>query len=99
MAERFAAHLLQIPLDRPYGPGCEVDPAAASRLGDLPVTVETPGMVSPLDGAAIDALPVPARWLRGVEPGALATVDSDRLTIGGRWFSYTRDGLQRLSAR
>lgn len=68
----------------------------ATRLGDGSITVELSGdLMSPLTGAAIKALPVPARWLKGVPPGTLGVVQDQTVTVGDVVLRYAADGLSR----
>ena len=52
--------------------------AIATRLGDPTVMVRTPGLISPLDGGALEEIGVPFRWWRGREPSDEAAVRSRR---------------------
>jgi hypothetical protein len=68
----------------------------ATRLGDGSITVELAGpLLSPLTGEPIDALPVPARWLKGVPAGTLGQVDGQTVTVGNVVLRYGADGLSR----
>ena len=72
-----------------------------TRLGDGTVDVEVEGtLLSPFTGAAIDALPIRANWLRNVEPGSTATVGVDangrtHLDVAGLRLTYSIEGLHR----
>ncbi|WP_295388779.1 hypothetical protein [uncultured Thiodictyon sp.] len=57
-------------------------------------------LASPFTGSAIEALPVPARWLRDVAPGTAGVPTPDgaggyRVDIGQRRFQYGLLGLRR----
>jgi CRISPR-associated endonuclease/helicase Cas3 len=66
-----------------------------TRLGDGTITVETPGLSSPLTGKPVAALPVPARWLVGVQPNTAAVVDGQAIRIGTLALFYGPRGLER----
>jgi CRISPR-associated endonuclease/helicase Cas3 len=69
-----------------------VTEAVPTRLGEGSVTVAlSVAMASPFTGAAIEALPVPARWLHDVAPGTPGVPTSDG--AGGYWVDV---GKQRL---
>lgn len=75
MALRQAAASVSLDFQRWYMEQPVVD-EVATRLGDGSITVELAGLLlSPLTGEPIDALPVQARWLRGVPAGTLGQVD------------------------
>lgn len=78
----------------PYDRASVVD-NAVTRLGEGTVDVTVRGLHSPFDGARIDTLPVPARWLRGVAPGTVAMADGDEIRIGAARLRYDARGLQR----
>jgi CRISPR-associated endonuclease/helicase Cas3 len=67
-----------------------------TRLGDGTITVAVRNLASPFTGKRIEALPIPARWLRNVVPPE-EPIDAtgDRLSIGSQNFSYTPVGLRR----
>ncbi|WP_295445635.1 hypothetical protein [uncultured Thiodictyon sp.] len=85
---------------RPYAEQ-PVTEAVPTRLGEGSVTVELGvALASPFTGSAIEALPVPARWLRDVAPGtagvpALDGAGGYRVDIGQRRFNYGLLGLRR----
>jgi CRISPR-associated endonuclease/helicase Cas3 len=80
---------------RPYADAV-INNRFATRLGDGTIDVMCSGLRSPLDGAAIGCLPVPARWLRDVADGEVARVDGDRIFIGGVALRYDVTGLHRV---
>ena len=72
----------------------------ATRLGDAPVTVITPDLLSPFTSDQIECLPFPWSWIsttsRNTDGDIVAVVRADgELEVGGRLFRYDRDGLQR----
>ena len=95
MALRQAAASVSLDFRRWYMDQTVVDDVA-TRLGDGSITVELSGdLVSPLTGAAIKALPVPARWLKGVPPGTLGLVRDQTVTVGDVVLRYSADGLSQ----
>jgi CRISPR-associated endonuclease/helicase Cas3 len=94
VAERQQGGLCVVDWSVPYQ-RAEVD-SHPTRLGDGTVTIETPGLRSPLTGPALAAVPVPARWLRGVDEDTSAIVDGQTITIGPLEMRYGEQGLQRL---
>lgn len=72
----------------------------ATRLGEGSVTVQTAGLISPFTGRAISALPIPGRWLAGLDEinHAAVRVSEGRFMIGGLTFLYSAIGLQRRRA-
>jgi CRISPR-associated endonuclease/helicase Cas3 len=68
---------------------------AVTRLGDGTVTVEVRGLVSPLTNVPLDALPIPARWLRGTEPSLVGESVGATLKVGDVAMSYGEAGLMR----
>ena len=95
MALRQAAASVSLDFQRWYMDQPVVDDVA-TRLGDGYITVELSGqLISPLTGEPIDALPVPARWLRGVSAGTLGVVDGQIVTVGNVVLRYGADGLSR----
>jgi CRISPR-associated endonuclease/helicase Cas3 len=101
-AERQAALAVLVDRTRDYSDAL-VDPDAATRLGDPNVDVVVKGkLVSPFTGNAIQALSVPYRFIRGVEPDASAIVTTvDRLgrtllQVGGVHMHYGIEGLHLL---
>jgi CRISPR-associated endonuclease/helicase Cas3 len=66
-----------------------------TRLGDGTITVETPGLSSPLTGEPVAALPIPARWLVGISPSTPAMVDGQAIRIGTLALYYGSRGLER----
>lgn len=64
-------------VDRSDQYGYGTTEAIATRLGDPTIMVRTPGLVSPLDGGALEEIGVPLRWWRGREPREEAAVDYD----------------------
>jgi hypothetical protein len=68
-----------------------------TRLGDGTVTVAVRNLASPFTGEDINALPVPARWLRGATPPAEPIeVHDGRLRIGATECTYDRLGLLKM---
>ena len=95
MALRQAAASVSLDFRRWYMDQPIVDDVA-TRLSDGSITVELSSqLLSPLTGAAIKALPVPARWLRGVPPGTLGVVQDQTVTVGDVVLRYAADGLCR----
>lgn len=68
---------------------------AVTRLGDGSVTAEVLGLKSPLSGAPLNALPVPARWLGAIEPGVVGHANGSAVRIGGMLMTYGEAGLMR----
>ena len=93
-AERQQGGLAVVDWSVPYQ-RAHVDPHP-TRLGDGTVTVETPGLRSPLTGSKVVALPVPARWLGGVDEDTPATVEVRLVTIGALAVRYGESGLLKL---
>lgn len=81
---------------RPYREAL-IDDRYATRLGEGAVTIATPGLASPFTGDAIDALPLPARWLSVAGPidELPVAVTGNRVSVGDRAFTYTKLGVQR----
>lgn len=104
-ASRRLAGLSVVKVSEPY----ETQPTdpeehIATRLGDAPVNVVTPELVSPFTSEPIECLPFPWRWIsharRNAEGELVAEVGPDgMLEIDGRWFRYDRNGLHRKSSR
>jgi CRISPR-associated endonuclease/helicase Cas3 len=70
-----------------------------TRLGDGTVTVAVRNLASPFTGEEINALPVPARWLRGATPPTEPIeVHDGRLMIGATECTYDRLGLLKTSS-
>jgi CRISPR-associated endonuclease/helicase Cas3 len=99
LAQRQVAASGLIDWTRPYE-GQTVDDAIPTRLGDPTVTVTlNMPLASPFTGAAIAALPVPGRWLKGVAPGTQGKVSSDgpgrwRVNVGQVQLNYDQYGLE-----
>jgi CRISPR-associated endonuclease/helicase Cas3 len=89
-----------IDFTRPYADAV-IDERIPTRLGEGRIAVRIEGVLrSPLDGTAIDAMPVPARWLRDVEPDTptlVVRVEGTRAWLGvaGVRLRYTDLGLQK----
>ncbi len=94
VAERQQGGLAVVDWSVPYQ-RAQVD-SHPTRLGDGTVTIETPDLRSPLTGRKVAALPVPARWLDGVDEDTPATVAGQVVTIGALTMRYGEQGLQRL---
>jgi CRISPR-associated endonuclease/helicase Cas3 len=102
VAQRQAGQSGLIDWSRPYE-NALVDEYLPTRLGGGKVTVafeKRDTLKSPFDGALIDALPVPARWLHGVEPETYAEIRSAennvyRLRVGSLAITYSELGLQK----
>lgn len=95
MALRQAAASVSLDFRRWYMDQPVVEDVA-TRLGDGSITVELSGqLLSPLTGAAIQALPVPARWLKDVRPGTLGVAQDQTVTVGDVELRYSADGLSR----
>jgi CRISPR-associated endonuclease/helicase Cas3 len=73
-----------------------VNECLPTRLGDGTITIAVRNLASPFTTKRIEALPIPARWLRNVVPPE-EPIDAigDRLSVGSQNFSYTRLGLRR----
>jgi hypothetical protein len=70
-----------------------------TRLGDGTVTVAVRNLASPFTGEDINALPVPARWLRGATPPTEPIeVHDGRLMIAATECTYDRLGLLKTSS-
>jgi CRISPR-associated endonuclease/helicase Cas3 len=83
--------------ERPYREAL-VNEWIPTRLGDGTITVAVRNLVSPFTGKRIEALPIPARWLRNVVPPDEPVDALDgRLNIGTQNYSYTRLGLLNRS--
>ena len=68
-----------------------------TRLGEGTVTVAVERLVSPFTGQQITALPIPARWLRGIVlPDEPVEAVRGQLRIGTQNFTYDRLGIRRL---
>lgn len=80
---------------RPYADAV-INDRFATRLGDGTIDIMCSGLRSPFDGAAIDCLPIPARWLRDIADTEVAQVDGDRITVGAVALRYDATGLHRL---
>jgi hypothetical protein len=100
-APRRLAEVSVVKVSEPYDTQ-PTDPEEhiATRLGDAPVNVITPGLVSPFTGSPIDCLPFRWGWIasasRNTDGDIVAVVGEDSgLGVGGRGFRYDRDGLQR----
>lgn len=92
------AGLQWIEWQRPYWFDQVPSPMAVTRLGEGTVTVETAGLVSPFDGKPINALPVPARWLKSKSSSTSAVVIENRISFGSLSFVYDQNGLRRLGS-
>jgi CRISPR-associated endonuclease/helicase Cas3 len=69
-----------------------------TRLGEGSVTVAVENLISPFTGQEIQALPIPARWLRGtVLPDAPVNAAGGQLRIGTQNYTYGRFGIQRIT--
>ena len=67
-----------------------------TRLGDGSVTVAVNNLLSPFTQKQLTALPIPGRWLGGVNPPEEAINVTDGLIrIGVKSFTYNRLGLAR----
>ena len=83
LAQRQLAQGGLLDWSRPYAEQ-PVTEAVPTRLGEGTVTVGLIApMVSPFTGAAIEALPVPWRWIRDVPPGTAGVPTPDG--TGGYW--------------
>jgi hypothetical protein len=82
--------------ERPYRDAL-VNEWIPTRLGDGTITITVRNLLSPFTGKRIEALPIPARWLRNVVPPD-EPVDAlgGRLSVGTQNYSYTRLGLLRM---
>jgi hypothetical protein len=80
---------------RPYANAALDEERVLTRLGDGKVSVRTPGLLSPLTGAPVEALPVPARWLAGIRPVADAAVSGAEVAIDALYMVYGEYGLVR----
>ena len=68
-----------------------------TRLGDGTVTVAVKNLVSPFTCERIEALPLPARWLRGtIPPDEPIPVVEGRSRIGTGDYGYSRLGIHRI---
>ena len=68
-----------------------------TRLGEGTVTVAVESLVSPFTGQQIRALPIPARWLRGIVlPDEPVEAVQGQVRIGMQNFTYDRLGIRRL---
>jgi hypothetical protein len=101
-ADRQAALAVLVDRTRDYSDAL-VDPGAATRLGDPNVDVAVKGrLISPFTGKAIEALSVPFRFIRRVEPetpAIVTAVDSQRRTlldVGGVRMHYSAEGLHLI---
>jgi CRISPR-associated endonuclease/helicase Cas3 len=81
--------------ERPYREAL-VNEWIPTRLGDGTITIAVRNLVSPFTGIGIEALPIPARWLRNVVPPDEPVDALDgRLSVGTQNYSYGRLGLLR----
>ena len=101
LAQRQLAQGGLLDWSRPYAEQ-PVTEAVPTRLGEGTVTVElSAAMASPFTGSAIQALPVPMRWLRDVAPGTIGVPTPDgaggyRIDVGRCRLRYDSLGLRRL---
>ena len=71
-----------------------------TRLGEGTVTVAVENLISPFTGQEIEALPIPARWLRGIMlPDEPIEAVEGQLRIGTQNFTYNRLGLRRADSK
>lgn len=94
IAERQQGGLSVVDWSIPYQ-RAQVD-SHPTRLGDGTVTVETPDLLSPLTGNEVPAVPVPARWLHGVDQDTPAIVLGQTITIGKLAMLYGEQGLRKI---
>jgi CRISPR-associated endonuclease/helicase Cas3 len=84
---------------RPYREAL-VNERLPTRLGEGAITVAVKDLVSPFTGQEIEALPIPARWLRGITlPDEPVNAFDGQLLVGTQNFTYDRLGIRRLRAR
>ena len=88
-------------VDRKDQYGYGTTEAIATRLGDPTVMVRTLGLMSPLNGRALEEVGVPLRWWPDREPSETAIVRYDpagvaTLVVGTLAMRYTTDGLARV---
>jgi CRISPR-associated endonuclease/helicase Cas3 len=101
LAQRQVAASGLIDWSRPYA-GQTVDEAIPTRLGDPAVTIDlSMPLVSPFTGTAIESLPVPGRWLKGVPPGTQGDARPDgpdcwQVMVGEVGLTYDSLGLHRV---
>jgi CRISPR-associated endonuclease/helicase Cas3 len=68
-----------------------------TRSGEGSIAIAVENLFSPFTGQAIEAVPVPARWLRGsVLPEKPIPAVNGQLRIGIQNVTYSRLGIQRL---
>jgi hypothetical protein len=83
--------------ERPYREAL-VNEWLPTRLGEATVTVAVKNLASPFTGQKIEALPIPGRWLRGVElPEEPVNALNQQLRIGKQNHTYDRLGIRRLT--
>ena len=100
-ASRRLAEVSVVEVSKPYS-SQPTDPEEhiATRLGETPVNVVTPGLVSPFTGSEIDCLPFRYRWIGSAQRNAdgeivAVLLGGGLLEVGERQFRYDGDGLQR----
>ena len=100
-ASRRLAEVSVVEVSKPYkSQPTDPEEHIATRLGEAPVNVVTPGLVSPFTGGEIECLPFRYRWIGSAQWNAdgeivAALHGGGVLEVGGRQFRYDGDGLQR----